>query len=63
MHGLWRRQAVGGSPRQAAYRGGTNALGNLASLCRTCHIAKHKRQLGEQEKAWQVLVHETAVAE
>ena len=37
-------------------KGGTNDLGNLTTLCRSCHINAHKKGLTESEKAWQALV-------
>ena len=39
--------------------GGNNDVGNLTTLCRTCHINAHKRELTEPERAWQDLVQET----
>ena len=40
--------------------GGTNAIGNLMVLCRGCHIAAHKREMSDTERAWQVMVHEVS---
>ena len=39
------------------HKGGTPYdLGNLKTLCRSCHIERHRRQLTPGEAAWQALV-------
>ena len=41
----------------ALQRGGApQALGNVTTLCRSCHIAAHARQLTPAEQAWARLV-------
>ena len=38
--------------------GGTNDLGNLRALCRSCHIEIHKPTLTAGQAAWETLVKE-----
>ena len=39
------------------HRGGAPFdLGNLAALCRSCHISIHKRPVSESEQKWLDLV-------
>ena len=36
------------------------AASNLAVLCRSCHVSKHKRPLSQAARAWRDLVAEIA---
>ena len=59
----WRCTRCGKSGRLEAHhvlplhRGGAPFdLGNLAALCRSCHISIHKRPVSESEQKWLDLV-------
>ena len=38
--------------------GGTDELDNLTTLCRGCHIAKHRKTKSKAQTAWDIAVRE-----
>ena len=60
----WRCTACGRPGKLEAHHevplsdGGADSLDNLATLCRGCHLAVHRRPLGPREAAWRSLVEE-----
>ena len=46
--------------RKPLERGGTNDVGNLEVVCRSCHIHHHKPVLSPMKAAWRTLLERTS---
>ena len=55
----WRCRECGKAGRlevhhlEPLHKGGSNDVGNLVALCRSCHIQAHRRPVSAEQKKWQ----------